>query len=497
MTKNMQIGLVGIIIFSLFALMIIPAYADVTSLSLEKSFYLIDEKIKFVGTQEKTNVVFVTIYDSSGSYVGMLAGSGENEFSTIPKTVSEIFEVPGIFSATAFTNQQSVETGITIKLKFDEQKIFVVPDFILQLNSISDKTVEVEKTVTFTASINDDSVKDVIFSLHNEPSGAVIDQNSGKFVWTPSKSHGNIKDVKYNFDVIVSNDGQEDIENITITVKKAYVEPEIKSTPTFSEPEIKEEIKDNGLAGFVDETKDPQSYVDRYNNESIYKEWFDDNYPQYASIYEAVGLEEPLKIPAGFVDETKDPQSYVDRYNNESIYKEWFDDNYPQYASIYEAVGLEEPVLIEPEFGECGIGTKLVDGKCTVIESKKTGGGCLIATATYGSEMATQVQQLREIRDNQLLNTESGKSFVNSFNDVYYSFSPIIADYERENPVFKKMVKLAITPMISSLSIMSMAESDFEVVSLGIGVILLNLGMYIGIPVVAIIGIKKVHRVKF
>jgi len=441
MTKNMQIGLVGIIIFSLFALMIIPAYADVTSLSLEKSFYLIDEKIKFVGTQEKTNVVFVTIYDSSGSYVGMLAGSGENEFSTIPKTVSEIFEVPGIFSATAFTNQQSVETGITIKLKFDEQKIFVVPDFILQLNSISDKTVEVEKTVTFTASINDDSVKDVIFSLHNEPSGAVIDQNSGKFVWTPSKSHGNIKDVKYNFDVIVSNDGQEDIENITITVKKAYVEPEIKSTPTFSEPEIKEEIKDNGLAGFV--------------------------------------------------DETKDPQSYVDRYNNESIYKEWFDDNYPQYASIYEAVGLEEPVLIEPEFGECGIGTKLVDGKCTVIESKKTGGGCLIATATYGSEMATQVQQLREIRDNQLLNTESGKSFVNSFNDVYYSFSPIIADYERENPVFKKMVKLAITPMISSLSIMSMAESDFEVVSLGIGVILLNLGMYIGIPVVAIIGIKK------
>ena len=133
----------------------------------------------------------------------------------------------------------------------------------------------------------------------------------------------------------------------------------------------------------------------------------------------------------------------------------------------------------------------LTEQEIPTEESQDNGGGCLIATATYGSEMATQVQQLREIRDNQLLNTESGKSFVNSFNDVYYSFSPIIADYERENPVFKKMVKLAITPMISSLSIMSMAESDFEVVSLGIGVILLNLGMYIGIPVVAIIGIKK------
>ena len=119
------------------------------------------------------------------------------------------------------------------------------------------------------------------------------------------------------------------------------------------------------------------------------------------------------------------------------------------------------------------------------------GGGCLIATATYGSEMATEVQQLREIRDNQLLNTKSGKSFVNSFNDVYYSFSPIVADYERENPVFREAVKLAITPMISTLSIMSYAESDSEVVSLGVGVILLNLGMYLGVPVAVVVGFKK------
>ncbi len=45
--------------------------------------------------------------------------------------------------------------------------------------------------------------------------------------------------------------------------------------------------------------------------------------------------------------------------------------------------------------------------------------------------------------------------------------------------------------MISTLSIMSMAESDSEVVSLGIGVILLNLGMYLGVPVAIVIGIKK------
>ena len=104
-------------------------------------------------------------------------------------------------------------------------------------------------------------------------------------------------------------------------------------------------------------------YVDRYNNEPTYKEWFDENYSQYSSIYEAVGLEEPLQIPVSFVDSTKDPQSYVDRYNNEPTYKEWFDENYSQYSSIYEAVGLEEP-----EFGICGDGTKLIDGVCTIIE---------------------------------------------------------------------------------------------------------------------------------
>ena len=53
-----------------------------------------------------------------------------------------------------------------------------------------------------------------------------------------------------------------------------------------------------------------------------------------------------LKIPARFVDESKSPQSYVDRYYNEINYKEWFDTNYSEYSSIYEAVGLEEPVFM-------------------------------------------------------------------------------------------------------------------------------------------------------
>jgi len=121
------------------------------------------------------------------------------------------------------------------------------------------------------------------------------------------------------------------------------------------------------------------------------------------------------------------------------------------------------------------------------------GGGCLIATATYGSELSSQVQQLRELRDNSLLQTEFGSSFMSSFNDFYYSFSPIIADYERENPVFKEMVKIAITPMISSLSILNYVDmdSESEVLGYGISLILLNVGMYVGIPAIVIVGIRK------
>ncbi|MDB4850312.1 peptidylprolyl isomerase [Nitrosopumilus sp.] len=129
--------------------------------------------------------------------------------------------------------------------------------------------------------------------------------------------------------------------------------------------------------------------------------------------------------------------------------------------------------------------------KETTSVKSGNGGGCLIATAAYGSELAPQVQMLREIRDNQLMNTESGKSFMSGFNEAYYSFSPIIADYERENPLFKEAVKLGITPMLSTLVIMENADSESEVLGIGLSVIALNLGMYIGLPAIVIISIRK------
>jgi len=122
-------------------------------------------------------------------------------------------------------------------------------------------------------------------------------------------------------------------------------------------------------------------------------------------------------------------------------------------------------------------------------------GGCLIATATFGSELAPQVQQLRELRDNTILSTESGTAFMTGFNQFYYSFSPMVADLERENPVFKEVVKLTLTPMLSSLSLLNYVDIDSEQEMLGYGIslIILNIGMYAGIPA---FGILKLYQFK-
>jgi len=137
----------------------------------------------------------------------------------------------------------------------------------------------------------------------------------------------------------------------------------------------------------------------------------------------------------------------------------------------------------------------LINGNCiSSFNSGPTGGGCLIATATYGSEMSPQVQQLRELRDNSLLQTKSGTIFMKTFNNFYYSFSPIIADYERENPLFKEIVKIVISPLLSSLSVLNFVDmnSEIEVLGYGISLIILNGMMYVGIPIVAVVGIRRI-----
>ena len=133
-----------------------------------------------------------------------------------------------------------------------------------------------------------------------------------------------------------------------------------------------------------------------------------------------------------------------------------------------------------------------------IAEANKDG-GCLIATATFDSELSPQVQFLREIRENVLYNTNSGKSFMAGFNQIYYLFSPTIADWERENSTFKEFVKITITPLLISLGILDYFEINSEVEMIGIGTALisLNVAMYFGIPTLIAIKRKKIRKLFF
>ena len=121
------------------------------------------------------------------------------------------------------------------------------------------------------------------------------------------------------------------------------------------------------------------------------------------------------------------------------------------------------------------------------------GGRCLIATAAFGSELATQVQMLREIRDTQIMNTQVGAMFLSEFNQFYYSFSPTIADMERQSPTFKEFVKITITPLLTTLSLLDHLDinSEGEMIGLGIGILSLNAGFYFGIPFFVAIILKR------
>jgi hypothetical protein len=148
----------------------------------------------------------------------------------------------------------------------------------------------------------------------------------------------------------------------------------------------------------------------------------------------------------------------------------------------------EEPTPIN-----CGPGTHAEGGICVPdtkpVEDKK---GCLIATAAFGTELAPQVQLLREVRDGVLYSTGAGTTFMAGFNEFYYAFSPAVADLERQSPLFKEVVKTAITPMLSTMSILNYAniDSEQEVLGYGIGVILLNIGMYFVAPALVILKVK-------
>ncbi len=76
---------------------------------------------------------------------------------------------------------------------------------------------------------------------------------------------------------------------------------------------------------------------------------------------------------------------------------------------------------------------------------------CIIASVAYGSNLAPEVQFLREFRDGKAMSTFAGSQFMNVFNSFYYSFSPTVAGVVAGNPILRETTRAAINPLIMIL----------------------------------------------
>ena len=87
---------------------------------------------------------------------------------------------------------------------------------------------------------------------------------------------------------------------------------------------------------------------------------------------------------------------------------------------------------------------------------------------------------------------------MTAFNQFYYSFSPTVAAWEKQNALFREIVKTTITPLVTTLSILNYIniDSEIEMISYGIGVILLNIGIYFVFPSFVVMKLKSYIKTK-
>jgi hypothetical protein len=121
----------------------------------------------------------------------------------------------------------------------------------------------------------------------------------------------------------------------------------------------------------------------------------------------------------------------------------------------------------------------------------------LIATATYGSELSEEVQFLRNFRDKSILKTNAGSSFMIAFNAWYYSFSPTVAQFIRENSAARTAMKFVLYPVMAILRLGAASfylfPTDLEAGAVLSGLLVSSLiGMvYVAVPLTVVLASSR------
>ena len=250
---------------------------------------------------------------------------------------------------------------------------------------------------------------------------------------------------------------------------------------------------DGGAAFEMEEGRGAAHYVGRYAEDSAYREWFSSEYPQYADICEAVGAA-PGCVEA-YLEGAGAAPAAADGGDAAPVPAVKCRDGMAMDADG-RCVPDGDGAVGEGGDGPAAPGAEDVESEPGAGTSGGEGGGCLIATAAYGTELAPQVQALREYRDETLLATGPGSAFMSAFSAAYYAFSPHVADLEREHPALRHAVAALAAPMLHLLQVAAWADpaSDISVVAHGAAAALLVAGLYAGMPAAGAVLVSKSVR---
>jgi len=213
---------------------IVPVFAEVTEVQLDKTNFLKGDIINVKGTvtPDASGLVTIVLRDPNDKFI-LLSQAFIQPDDSFEKTIpiNEKFQVLGTYNATAFV--LNMTAGIT--QSFD------------LVDSVTGETIDSNDELDLTSSEFETVLKE-----ESKPSNSKIETS-------PDDSKTQIK-------------------------KEPKIE---KQQDTLIENKSK-------IADFVDKSKEPQYYLDRYYNEPVYQSWFDRNYPDL-TIEEAVGYITPNK----------------------------------------------------------------------------------------------------------------------------------------------------------------------------------------------------------
>jgi len=261
---------------------------DIFSIKEVKTDYEGGEIVVTTGTVNvfTDNKVYITLFDPNGKivYDWTTEVTPRGAYSSSTSTNGDGFQIIGEYTVdvtyAGVTKQQKfnlLSPGAPSEPKVEEPEPEGFKKFVCEWGSKKISDSEFLQNIQNLLNQKELSLR----YLHDEKDLKDYDPNRPVPDW--------IRNTAFSWcDSVVAYDSLENALSYLVREGNLSLEPIVTETP---------EPKGLGIASFVEKSKDPQSYIDRYNNEPAYKKWFDENYPEYDSIEQAVGLELTQKIP--------------------------------------------------------------------------------------------------------------------------------------------------------------------------------------------------------